>query len=145
MSKKPKDFEEILLKARSSDGRRLRVVILPENASIEPAELVARLNGGSLEIDGCWIIDRQLNESVAEIESNSYDASATEYRNFALSDESFEPLDEVTDTDLLKCIDGLRGLIDGEQDGLGEVLTIPLGFLLAERAKRERQRRSDED
>ncbi len=136
---KNENLKELVLNATAMNGRILKVVLL-EESGLTPTDFVDRLNAGLLQIVGDEIIDPQAEETVGEITHREEDAGGTDEQNFALENEAFIPLDEVTDSQLLGHIADLRGLIDGRKDQLGEALTIHLGFLLAERAKRNRQR-----
>lgn len=131
--------QELVLNATALNGRILKVVLF-KDSDLSSAGLVDRLNAGLLQIVGNEIIDPQAEETVGEVTHREEDASGTDEQNFALENEAFIPLDEVSDSQLLGHISDLRGLIDGRKDQLGEALTIHLGFLLAERSKRNRQR-----
>lgn len=124
------------IKAVSIKGRTIGIFNIRNG---HPADFIAdQLNKDHYRVDGEHIID-QYGESVASIESIVADDDI-EFRDFSTENEQCMSLDDATDHRLECQISDLRGLIDGQQDGLGSVLIPMLGYLLAEQGKRARQR-----
>lgn len=132
---------EIILNARSTQGRVIQVAFHPAFRDLTEDDLIAGLNSGKYQFNSTneRIVDRA-SVVIAVVDRLEEDASGTEFSNFASEHEGCWPIDEVPDTELEMHIGGLRGLIDGEQDELADQLSPILGMLLAEQAKRLRQR-----